>query len=224
MNLSRFPCVCLASLGLLVPLTVPAEDNSGGWTETSKQGNITLYERERAGTSIKEVRAVGKFYSPNWMVRNVLDDADHYKEFMPYVVESRLLARDAAKHTLLTYAKIDPPLISKRDYTILIHDESRPGPGEEMTYLSRWEGANGKGPAEQAGIVRVKNNEGSWLLEPSDNGAHTRATYTLYTDGGGGIPVFLLNSLNKKRLTELFEVVSKRVQEKQYRQTRPVLP
>ena len=65
--------------------------------------------------------------------------------------------------------------------------------------------------------MRVKNNEGSWLLEPIDGGAHTRATYTLWTDGGGGIPAFLLNSLNKRRLGELFDIVGKRVLEPQYR-------
>lgn len=223
MNLSCSLRACLFGLGLLAPLAAPAADDSGGWRQVDKQGDITLYEKDRAGTGVKEVRAVGTFDSPNWMVRNVIDDSDHYKDFMPYVIESRTLARDPAKHTILTYAKINPPLVSKRDYTILIHDESRPGPGGEMTYVSRWEGSN-KGPAEQPGIVRVKNNEGSWLLEPIDNGQQTRATYTLFTDGGGGIPNFLLNSLNKKRLVELFDVVKKRVKEPKYRQNKPELP
>lgn len=223
MNLSRSFLTLLVGGGACVLVLPALADEAGGWKETGKSGDITLYEKERAGTSIKEVRAVGTFYSPNWMVRNVLDDAEHYPEFMPYVIESRVLARDPSKHTLTTYAEINPPVVSKRDYTITIHDESHPGPGNQLTYVSRWEGSN-KGPAEKPGVVRVMNNEGSWSLEPIDGGAHTRGTYTLFTDGGGNMPAFLLNSLNKKRLTELFEVVGKRVQEKQYRQTRPVLP
>lgn len=225
MNFTHLCRFFLLSFSLLPAFGLArADDPAGGWTETGKSGNVTTYERERPGSSYKEVRAVGVFDSPNWMVRNVLDDADHYAQFMPYVIESRVLSRDPAKHSLLSYAKINPPVVSKRDYTIRVIDESKPGPsaGEEI-YVTRWEDASDKGPAEQKGFVRVKNNVGGWLLEPIDNGQKTRATYTLWTDGGGGVPAFLLNSLNKKRLMDLFEIVEKRVQEKQYRQNKPVL-
>ncbi len=222
MNIPQFLRAILVGCSLFT-LALPAWADEGGWKETSKQDGLTIYEREHAGTSVKEVRAIGNFSSPNWMVRNVLDDAEHYPEFMPHVTASRIISRDPAKRSVTAYAELNPPVVSRRDYAITIHDESRPGPGDEMTYVSRWEGSN-KGPAEKSGVVRVKNNEGSWLLEPTDGGAHTRGTYTLFTDGGGGIPAFLLNSLNKKRLTDLFEAVGKRVQEKQYRQTKPVLP
>ena len=222
MNRSQILCTLLG-LGFFAVSQPLRADSS--WKETGQQGGITTYERDREGTSIKEVRAVGTFDSPNWMVRNVLDDADHYSQFMPYVIQSHILAHDPARHTLLTYAQVNPPVVSMRDYTILIHDESKPGPveGEEI-YSSRWEDGSAKGPAEKKGFVRVKNNEGSWLLEPIDGGKRTRATYTLFTDGGGGIPAFLLNSLNKRRLVELYDVVAKRVQDPQYRQNKPVLP
>ena len=222
MNRSQLLCT-LFGLGFFAASQPLRADTS--WKETGQQGSITTYERERAGTSVKEVRAVGTFDSPNWMVRNVLDDADHYDQFMPYVIQSHILAHDSAKHTLVTYAQINPPVVSMRDYTILIHDESKPGPGEgEETYASRWEDGSTRGPAEKKGFVRVKNNEGSWLLEPIDGGKRTKATYVLFTDGGGGIPAFLLNSLNKRRLLDLFAVVAKRVQDPQYRQNKPVLP
>ena len=221
----RLFCALYVGIGLLSGGQVVRAADSSGWKETSKQGSLTLYEKERVGTAVKEVRAVGTFDSPPWMVRNVLDDVEHYSQFMPYVIQSHILAHDPAKHTILAYAQINPPVVSNRDYTILVHDESKTGAGTgEEIYVSRWEDASDKGPAEKKGFVRVKNNEGSWLLEPIDGGAHTRATYTLYTDGGGGIPAFLLNSLNRRRLTELFEIVSKRVLEPQYRLNKPVLP
>ena len=226
MNRSRFFHTFLFGVGLLMAGRLArAGDANEGWKETGKQGNITLYEKERTGTGVKEVRAVGVFDSPNWMVRNVLDDVEHYPQFMPYVIQSKIIERDPVKHTILTYAQINPPVVSNRDYTILIHDESRPGPeaGQE-TYVSRWVDGSDKGPAEKKGFVRVKKNEGSWVLEPIDGGQHTRATYTLFTDGGGGIPAFLLNSLNRRRLTELYDIVRSRVLEQQYREKKPVLP
>ena len=226
--LRPLPCLLLGLL--LAPRAAlhaadPPPAPASAWKQVDKKGSVTLYEREHTGTAVKEVRAVGTFDAPNWMVRNVLDDADHYKDFMPYVIESRVLSRDPGRHALLTYAEINPPMVSKRDYTILVSDDSRKGPSAgETTYVTRWQDANTQGPAEKSGVVRVKNNEGSWVLEPTDNGAHTRATYTLWTDGGGGVPAFLLNRLNKQRLTELFEIVSKQVQKDQYRHAKPVLP
>ena len=227
MNFSRLFSAPLLGVAFLGALAAPlrAAEAPSAWRQVEKKGDITLYERDKPGSSIKEVRAVGTFSSPNWMIRNVLDDTEHYTQFMPYVIQSRILACDPAKRQLLAYAEINPPVVSRRDYTILITDESRKGPGEgEMTYVTRWQDANTKGPAEKSGVVRVKNNDGSWLLEPTDGGQHTKATYTLYTDGGGGVPAFLLNRLNKQRLTELFEIVGKRVQKEQYRQNKPALP
>ena len=184
MNCSRFLCLLFVGFGLLSGgWSVRAGEASDGWKETGKQGDITLYEKEHVGTSVKEVRAVGTFNSPPWIVRNVLDDVEHYPQFMPYVIQTKVIARDPVKHTILTYAQIDPPMVSNRDYTILIHDESNP---EEGKYISRWVDGSDKGPAEKKGFVRVKKNEGSWVLEPIDNGQHTKATYTLYTAATDG--------------------------------------
>lgn len=225
-RLLRIPLLAVALALLVLRPALPAADAPAAeWKQVEKKDGVTLYQRDRPGTSIKEIRAVGTFNSPNWMVRNVLDDSDHYTEFMPHIVASRVLSRDPATHTILTYAEINPPMVSRRDYTILITDASTKGPGSgEMTYLTRWQDANAKGPAEKSGVVRVKNNEGSWLLEPTDGGQHTRATYTLFTDGGGGIPTGLLNYLNKQRLVELYDIVDKRAQKEQYRKAKPVLP
>ena len=224
MNLFRFPgAFCFGGLLflLLAPAARAADNND--WKEVSRTPTLTVYTRDHAGSPVKEVRAVGTFDAPNWVVKNVLDDAEHYVEFMPHVVECKVISRDKTKGQAVVYARVSPPLISERDYTILVQDESRvtdKGP----VYKTRWSPANDKGPAEKSGIVRIKNNEGTWQLEPTDNGQHTLGTYTLWTDAGGGVPAFILNSLNKKRLTELFETVEKTSGSEKYKQARPALP
>lgn len=225
MKFSQFlPLLCLGG-ALLAPLpTVRAADTESAWTEVSRSEHLVVYNRERTGSSVKEIRGIGTIDAPNWVVKNVVDDADHYSSFMPYVQECHVLGRDAAKHTTLTYAKVNPPIISARDYTLLIHDESRKNDDGTITYKNRWEAANDKGPAEKAGIVRVKISDGYWLLEPADNGQKTKATYLLYTDGGGGIPSILANQVNKSRVKEIFDRVEKQAQKPEYRQNKPALP
>ncbi len=233
MDLSRrarsFP-LGLASLGVCAALVLAAppvlraagDAPPAGWEEIQRENNVIVYGRTRTGSSIRELRAVGTFDSPNWMVKNVLDDTEHYVDFMPNTLESHILARDPAHHTLVSYARLSAPLISPRDYALLVHDESRAAADGTIVYKTRWEPSD-KGPGEKSGVTRVKINEGSWTLEPIDGGQKTRATYQLYTDGGG-LPAFVLNQATKRRIGELYEAVNKRVQEPQYRKTKPAFP
>ena len=88
------------------------------------------------------------------------------------------------------------------------HEESLKGVDGGTTYHSSWELANLDGPAPQPGVTRVTINEGSWLLESI--GSQTRATYTLYTDGGG-IPPLIMNYANKQSVTRLFDALHTRM-------------
>ena len=164
---------------------------------------------------------MGTLDAPNWVIKNVIDDGEHYTEFMPNVLESHVLARDTTHHTSIAYAKLSAPLISPRDYVLLIHDESKAG-GDGVVYKARWEPSD-KGPAEKPGVVRIKVNEGSWTLEPIDNGQKTRATYQLYSDGGG-LPAFVLNQASKRRIGEEFAAIDKRAQLPQYHKAKPAYP
>ena len=203
----------------------PADPPSGeGWEQLDKRGSLTIYGRNRPGTSIRETRAVGTLDAPNWVIKNVLDDVENYPSFMPYIVESKVITRNPSKRTLTVYTRMTPPLIDPRDYTLLVRDDSHKNGDSTVTYGSRWSAANAQGPDEKSGTVRVKTNEGSWLLEPTDNGEHTKGTYTLFTDGGGGIPAFIFNQLSKRRLNELFEVLNKQSKEEKYRQNKPAVP
>jgi hypothetical protein len=56
----------------------------------------------------------------------------------------------------------------------------------------------------------VTINEGSWLLESIGN--QTKATYTLYTDGGG-IPPLIMNFANKQSISRLFEALRTRMRD-----------
>ena len=174
------------------------------WREVSKNPSLTIYTRHRFGSTLEELRAVGELDASAAKVQTVLAEVSRYPEFMPYTKESRLLAPDDQ----LCYMLLNPPIVGERDYTIRVHRESRKGDNGTMAYYSHWEVANSEGPAPRPGVNRVNINEGSWLLEPVGN--RTRATYILYTDGGG-IPPFLANIANKQSVAQLFDALRERV-------------
>ena len=58
----------------------------------------------------------------------------------------------------------------------------------------------------------MKVTEGSWLLEPTENGRQTRATYSVYSESGGSLPASFVNAASKTAIPKLFEAIRKQVQ------------
>ena len=204
---SRF-AILLSSAFLLAAPLFPAHgsDASDGWTVASHTDDITIYMRPHEGSAVRECKAIGVIDAEPIVIKRVLDDTAEYPKFMPYVVESRTLTKTADGR--VGYQRISPPMIGDRDYTVRVKCESGPCTTGGTTYCNRWEAANDLGPAEIKGVTRVKITKGSWLLEPIPGGK-TRATYTIFSDSGGGIPTFLLNTANKTAIPKLFEAVRK---------------
>jgi hypothetical protein len=178
----------------------------------SQSGGVTLYSRQRPGSSLKEFKAVGEIEAPTRAVHNVIDDLEAYPSFMPFTAECRILKREG--DSILTYQRLSPKICSDRDYTLRIRQESWPGRGG-LVYLNRWEPANELGPAEKRGVLRVNLCEGSWLLEP-EGPTKTRATYSIYTDSGGAIPAFIANAASEVGIRRLFAAVRKQVKHSKY--------
>ncbi len=187
-------------------------DPNDGWKYATKSNDVTIYTRVRAGSLLKEFKAVGGIDASTGAVRAVIDDFEDYPRFMPYTVECRLLKREA--DSIITYQRLSPKICGDRDYTLRVRKKSWPG-SEGFTYLNQWEPANDLGPAEKKGIVRVKICDGSWLLEP-DGAIKTRATYSIYTDTGGMIPAFIANRASGIGISKLFEAVRKQAKNPKY--------
>jgi hypothetical protein len=195
----------LPFLGFFLSLLFVSNLQANEWQEVSKNFRLAIYIRHRPDSSIEEVRGVGEFNAPISVLKAILADVGKYSEFMPYTRESRLLPQDAE----LCYMVLKPPLVGSLDYTIRVHEELLKGADGGTIYHSSWDLANSDGPPPRPGVTRVTINEGSWVLESI--GKQTRATYTLFTDGGGNIPAILMNFANKQSISSLFEALRERM-------------
>lgn len=187
-------------------------DPADGWTQDSAGKDVVIHSRPRAGSSVKEFRAVGTIDAAPAAVFAVLDDSEAYPSFMPYTSECRVLKRD--KDTVLAYQRLELPVVSDRDYTLRSKHQRWQGPDGPI-YWIRWEPANEQGPAEKPGVQRVNVCEGGWLLEPTEAGG-TRAIYTIYTDSGGTIPPMLANNGSRVAIRKVFDAIRKQVKEPKY--------
>lgn len=186
------------------------------WEVKAESKGVVVHARARPGSDIKELKTVGEIDSPPPAVFRVLTDFAAYKDTMPYTEKSEILATEevGGKKAWHFYSLINAPLASRRDYTIRVADESdwQDGKGFMKTH---WD-VSDKGPAPKDGVVRVKINQGSWLLEPIDGGKKTKATYLLFTDPGGSLPTWIANKANSSALPDIFVAIRKLAKDPKY--------
>jgi hypothetical protein len=175
------------------------------WTEAYRSSQLVIFTMDVEEG--RKIVAVSDIEVPPAIVFAVLSDFEHYRDFMPYVTESRILERKSTGETI-TYARLAPPFVSERDYPLAVRT-SRGVASNRGAFKIEWTAAPEIEP-EVKGVVRVRLNEGSWRGEPLDGGKRTRLTYTLLTNPGGLIPDFVLNMSNTIAIPELFDSVRKR--------------
>jgi hypothetical protein len=198
--------VAFCSMLLGFSCAARAADNSG-WQLKAQEKGITVFSRPTSGSDILELKATGTINAPPPAVFKVLSNYAQYKNIMPYTEESRIIATEEGGKVVHVYCIINAPLVSRRDYTLRIVDESQWKDGNGFL-KTRWTLSN-KGPALNPGIVRVTVNEGSWLLEPIENGTKTKATYQFSTTPGGSLPAWVSDKANTSTIPDVFEALRK---------------
>ncbi len=167
--------------------------------------SLTIYVRDQKDSGIREVRAIGEVDASPERVFAVLTDYDHYTEFMPHTVGSRLIRRQ--DDTVVVWGMVDPPIIARRDWVTESRLESDLPGG---VFRTTWHSAPELGPPPEDGVVPMRVNNGSWTLEPIDDGARTRGTYEQASDPGGSVPSFIVRSASTKGVADLFEAIRRR--------------
>ncbi len=189
------------------------------WVQINSNQNLTVYAKDRPGSSIKELRVVGLVDAPSWVILNVLDEVADYPDFMPYTTKAQRIERIADRAVI--YFRWDPPLIGARDVTVAVTQSSTKRADGKTSYQLQWEPINTVGPAPSVGVIRITLDEGSWKLEPTEDGKKTTVIYDLFTDGGGGLPAFVINMANKQSVNDLFQAIRKQVTLPKYSQRNP---
>ena len=167
---------------------------------------IEVRARIDASIGQGETLATGLIKAPLSRVWSVLIALDKYREYMPYMRESRVIRR-TSKH-IWQYCRTDTPVVSDRDYTLRFTLTK----GDQTTpWLIDFTQDNLVGPEPVAGVVRVSLVKGSWELRSVQDGRATQATYRLKTNPGGSVPLWLANLANKRAVPSIFRAVRERL-------------
>nr|WP_041420261.1 START domain-containing protein [Shewanella violacea] len=204
--------LCIA--GLLFSYEIHAESQriqaapGNNWHKASVRGQAVVWTREVPGTSIKELKLEAIIDAPIEQVWRTLTQVEHYTKFLPYMDEIKVVKQEGTDRAYV-YHRVNPPLVSQRDYTLLVVNEVDTQKGRYYRY---WTQKNQFGPKPLKGTVRLVVCDGSWSLSAREDG-RTQATYWLYTDPAGSIPAWLANTFNTSGLYDILWAIEARAQD-----------
>jgi len=181
----------------------------GSWQKAADVDGIAVYTRSVSGSEVKEVKAIGTIDAPPARVWRAIGDYENYKHFMPYTKESRIVRKEENVVYFYSFLEFFWP-IGSRAYTLKItHDATQ---AREGVYRSSWDLAKKHVVKPKEAAVTTPVNKGNWHLAPV--AGKTRATYYLFTDPGGKIPIALVNRANTRTVPDIIRAVRKRVKAK----------
>lgn len=198
----------------LIPLLLAAD--APRWELAADPNGIKVYRREKPGSDVKEMKATGLIDATPKEVWDVVRDLENYPKQMPYTAEAKVLKRSEGDKDILFYTRLNTPLVSERDYIINLKDESE-WSEDKGFYKVSWTVAPKEQDSlmpERRDVVRIRLNDGYWLLEGREEGKKTFATYYVYTAPGGSIPTFIINQANGMAVPKVFEAIKKTVIDK----------
>ena len=223
----------LAALLVLIATAVLADQYTDqGWSLKSEKNGLKIYNREKAGSSIKELLAITDVDAPSWRVFAVIGDYDSFKDFMPYTKVSKVLEKKPVsdKKTINYFlTALELPLVANRYYTLQLTDE-KDVDGKPGVYRSAWTMSKEPGldpswddpkvkdlfPKGFSNPIKTAINNGYWLIEPTGDGSRSHINYYVFTDPGGKIPAWVANQANGTAVPKLMSALRDRLKDPRY--------
>jgi START domain-containing protein len=203
---------CAVALGALAPAVAVAEepqsDADPGW-EVVASGPITVRVRDIRGTGAREVWAEGELAAEVRDLESAILDGEDYPRFMPYVKESKTLEVRPDGSQIL-YARLEPPLISPRDYVVRMQVHKRTGPDGRGEFANVWHSVSDRLP-KKPNVVRLPICDGSWTVTHAGPG-RSKVVYRASVDPGGWMPEFISNMANRTGAVSTMRAVEREAQ------------
>lgn len=168
---------------------------SEGFELIEVRDGVTVYKHPIE--TIVRTAGEGTFQAPPGVVRDVLIDYERQVGRVGRVSEAVVLER--GQQSMLVYQRLNLPVISDRDYNIVVEWGQR-GDVTWITYTA----VSGRGRKAVPGVVRVTRHSGSWQLRARKGGNATFARFQVSLDVAGLVPMWLVRSGAAKELPRLF--------------------
>jgi hypothetical protein len=186
-----------------------AEARAQAWSQVASEDGVTIWERSVPGKSLVEFR--GQTIVEASMLRTlaVIRDDSHMHEWGDHSTYGFTLQRSGNVEVAYSHARSPSFLVSDRDLVFEATIQSLP---QEHSIRVDLRATQHGGMPEQAGVVRITDLHGYWLLRELAP-TRTEVTMEVNADPSGHIPHWVVNLTTRRfplrTLTSLHEQVKK---------------
>lgn len=184
-----------------------------GWYLVFEGDDIRVHRRYESGSDVVETLTLATIKAPPRQAFLVLTDYTHYSDFMPHVVETRVISQTNNVQLIFQRLRISEL------FRVLLKDRCHvvknvlllPNDGDNH-YRIEWSldaVATMKIKFDNAIATRV--NSGYWDLQEIDGGSASRMQYYLKADPGGSIPKSFANEGTLQSIPAVIRAVRDRV-------------
>ena len=177
----------------LTPLDQTLE--SQGFELINETRGVKVYKHRTA--KVIRLAAEGVLPAPVADVREIVTDYRAQQGKVDRVSESRVLRQGPG--WLVVYQRLNLPIISDRDYTLVVRWGQHRG-AQWVTF----DAASAQGPPPRDGIVRVTEHNGSWQLKAVEGGRATFVRFQTRVDFSGSVPRWMVRGGAAKELPNVF--------------------
>lgn len=182
-------CLWWGSLGEVVATDAGEQ---GEWRELKHAQGIRVLVQEREGDILK-VKARTEIDAPLARVKAVIDDSTSHPQWVPYLVETRILTRESQGQALL-YSRFDAPWPARdRDFVYQSRLTHLPDGGFSYRLGSR----ESESMPPQAHYVRARLIEGAYRLFPLEEDK-TQVEFMFHADPRGHLPLWIVNIVQRR--------------------------
>jgi len=189
-----------------------------GWVHVANKGGVDCYKRtmSQSSTPAGMVRTSVELTSDEFLA--VLSDEDSFETFLKkpcYLHDARILNNNKADyHDVYQFLNL-PKVLKDRHYVVrLFTEKNLDGVAGKhrvwWTLLPRETYADflDEMDEEKGGsLIYIEATEGSWELEPQDDGT-TKVTYRLFTIPGGTIPEWAVGLGNRESMPDMLNATA----------------
>jgi hypothetical protein len=203
----------ISALFLLFFLPLPVTGTQSNWELVKKSGNIKVFHR-RAEENRGEFKGIGEFDAGIDEIGLVLEDVSGEKEWIPFLMESRILHKTDENHMVIyqLYDFIWP--LYDRDIVadVTVQKDYR----TRKVDITMKAIPSGLVPPRQR-TIRMEKWKSRLQLEYLGR-KRTRVVYTARVDLGGTLPGWLTNILNREIPFRFLDELGRAVKKEKYQQ------
>jgi hypothetical protein len=184
---------------ILSSICAHADDN---WILIKDSEGIKVFNKDIAGSEIKEFKAIATIDAPIGVIFEVMCDVPAGALWMDNCIEAKtvknidkfVISNNKFYNKDLLYNAIGVPFpVSNRDFIV---ETEMKGDLKTGLFTIDVRAVSDSGVPMRRGYVRITELTGSWLFQSIDRN-HTRVVYQIKQNPGGNLPSSLVNYTNK---------------------------